>query len=156
MTMAMVCFIRMRVQPNRSLRSSWMRMTCFLVGENSLHDVFAHKYCKQSWWLVAENNDDIIRTCAGEKGASRTIIEDNARLFSKDLNWPWEDSMSDTGESHLAQELRGVGISTSDMFDWEWMMLLEKHQISDNSQSSQFRNKGRGFLSTIWIRNWFT
>ncbi|GJV90865.1 basic helix-loop-helix (bHLH) DNA-binding family protein [Tanacetum coccineum] len=33
----------------------------------------------------------------------------------KDLNCPWEDPMPENGERHLAQELRGVGLSAYDM-----------------------------------------
>lgn len=35
----------------------------------------------------------------------RTMME----AVPKDLNRPWEDPMPETGERHLAQELRGVG-----------------------------------------------
>ncbi|RAL45624.1 hypothetical protein DM860_009488 [Cuscuta australis] len=37
----------------------------------------------------------------------------------KDLNRPWEDPMPETGERHLAQELRGVGLSAYDMPEWK-------------------------------------
>ena len=37
----------------------------------------------------------------------------------KDLNRPWEDPMPDEGERHLAQELRGVGISGYQMPEWK-------------------------------------
>ncbi|CAN0914605.1 Probable pre-mRNA-splicing factor ATP-dependent RNA helicase DEAH5 [Linum grandiflorum] len=37
----------------------------------------------------------------------------------KDLNRPWEDPMPDLGERHLAHELRGVGVSASDMPEWK-------------------------------------
>ncbi|KAI8031051.1 putative pre-mRNA-splicing factor ATP-dependent RNA helicase DEAH5 [Camellia lanceoleosa] len=37
----------------------------------------------------------------------------------KDLNRPWEDPMPETDERHLAQELRGVGLSAYDMPDWK-------------------------------------
>ncbi|KAI3775588.1 hypothetical protein L1987_50167 [Smallanthus sonchifolius] len=37
----------------------------------------------------------------------------------KDLNRPWEDPMPESGERHLAQELRGVGLSAYDMPDWK-------------------------------------
>ncbi|XWS17963.1 hypothetical protein CRYUN_Cryun32bG0001300 [Craigia yunnanensis] len=36
-----------------------------------------------------------------------------------DLNHPWEDPMPETGERHLAQELRGVGLSAYDMPEWK-------------------------------------
>ncbi|KAF8656891.1 hypothetical protein HU200_060453 [Digitaria exilis] len=47
--------------------------------------------------------------------------EQRAMLDSipKDLNRPWEDPMPDTGERHLAQELRGVGLSAYDMPEWK-------------------------------------
>ncbi|KAJ3695104.1 hypothetical protein LUZ60_000481 [Juncus effusus] len=37
----------------------------------------------------------------------------------KDLNRPWEDPMPDSGERHLAHELRGVGLSAYDMPQWK-------------------------------------
>ncbi|KAI4336801.1 hypothetical protein L6164_015282 [Bauhinia variegata] len=37
----------------------------------------------------------------------------------KDLNRPWEDPMPETGERHLAQELRGVGLSAYDVPKWK-------------------------------------
>ncbi|CAI7764152.1 unnamed protein product [Closterium sp. NIES-53] len=37
----------------------------------------------------------------------------------KDLNRPWEDPMPESGERHLAQELRGVGLAAYDMPDWK-------------------------------------
>ncbi|GAA0173236.1 RNA helicase [Lithospermum erythrorhizon] len=37
----------------------------------------------------------------------------------KDLNRPWEDPMPEDGERHLAQELRGVGLSAYDMPEWK-------------------------------------
>ncbi|CAN6831704.1 unnamed protein product, partial [Brassica oleracea] len=38
----------------------------------------------------------------------------------KDLNRPWEDPMPETGERHLAQELRGVGLSANGgMPEWK-------------------------------------
>ncbi|CAN4082820.1 unnamed protein product [Withania somnifera] len=37
----------------------------------------------------------------------------------KDLNRPWEEPMPETGERHLAQELRGVGLSAYDMPEWK-------------------------------------
>ncbi|KAF5738754.1 pre-mRNA-splicing factor ATP-dependent RNA helicase [Tripterygium wilfordii] len=37
----------------------------------------------------------------------------------KDLNRPWEDPMPETGERHLAQELRGVGLSVHGMPEWK-------------------------------------
>ncbi|KAI3464059.1 hypothetical protein Pfo_020722 [Paulownia fortunei] len=40
----------------------------------------------------------------------RTVLDS----IPKDLNRPWEDPMPETGERHLAQELRGVGLSAYD------------------------------------------
>ncbi|KAF9611032.1 hypothetical protein IFM89_026383 [Coptis chinensis] len=37
----------------------------------------------------------------------------------KDLNRPWKDPMPETGERHLAQELRGIGLSGYDMPEWK-------------------------------------
>ncbi|CAI9090918.1 OLC1v1025806C1 [Oldenlandia corymbosa var. corymbosa] len=46
----------------------------------------------------------------------RTMLDS----IPKDLNRPWEDPMPGTGERHLAQELRGVGLlSAYDMPEWE-------------------------------------
>ncbi|XP_022555851.2 probable pre-mRNA-splicing factor ATP-dependent RNA helicase DEAH5 [Brassica napus] len=45
----------------------------------------------------------------------RTILDS----IPKDLNRPWEDPMPETGERHLAQELRGVGLSAYDMPEWK-------------------------------------
>ncbi|CAL5401636.1 unnamed protein product [Camellia sinensis] len=45
----------------------------------------------------------------------RTMLDS----IPKDLNRPWEDPMPETGERHLAQELRGVGLSAYDMPDWK-------------------------------------
>ena len=45
----------------------------------------------------------------------RTMLES----IPKDLNRPWEDPMPETGERHLAQELRGVGLSAYDVPEWK-------------------------------------
>ncbi|XVF73182.1 hypothetical protein PTKIN_Ptkin12aG0180500 [Pterospermum kingtungense] len=45
----------------------------------------------------------------------RTMLDS----IPKDLNRPWEDPMPETGERHLAQELRGVGMSAYDMPEWK-------------------------------------
>ncbi|XP_074273475.1 putative pre-mRNA-splicing factor ATP-dependent RNA helicase DEAH5 isoform X2 [Silene latifolia] len=45
----------------------------------------------------------------------RTMLDS----IPKDLNRPWEDPMPETGERHLAQELRGVGLSEYDMPEWK-------------------------------------
>ncbi|GMN71844.1 hypothetical protein TIFTF001_051888 [Ficus carica] len=45
----------------------------------------------------------------------RTMLDS----IPKDLNRPWEDPMPDTGDRHLAQELRGVGLSAYDMPEWK-------------------------------------
>ncbi|CAH2053872.1 unnamed protein product [Thlaspi arvense] len=37
----------------------------------------------------------------------------------KDLNRPWKDPMPESGERHLAQELRGVGLSACDIPEWK-------------------------------------
>ncbi|XP_019155920.1 PREDICTED: probable pre-mRNA-splicing factor ATP-dependent RNA helicase DEAH5 [Ipomoea nil] len=57
----------------------------------------------------------------------REVREQQQRIMldsiPKDLNRPWEDPMPETGERHLAQELRGVGLSLSaydnDMAEWK-------------------------------------
>ncbi|XP_034203583.1 probable pre-mRNA-splicing factor ATP-dependent RNA helicase DEAH5 [Prunus dulcis] len=53
----------------------------------------------------------------------REVREQQQRTMSdsipKDLNRPWEDPMPETGERHLAQELRGVGLSAYDMPEWK-------------------------------------
>ncbi|KAK9150108.1 hypothetical protein Syun_008417 [Stephania yunnanensis] len=45
----------------------------------------------------------------------RTMLDS----IPKDLNRPWEDPMPETGERHLAQELRGVGLSAYDVPEWK-------------------------------------
>ncbi|KAF6142013.1 hypothetical protein GIB67_037981 [Kingdonia uniflora] len=45
----------------------------------------------------------------------RTMLDS----IPKDLNRPWEDPMPEMGERHLAQELRGVGLSAYDMPEWK-------------------------------------
>lgn len=45
----------------------------------------------------------------------RTMIDS----IPKDLNRPWEDPLPETGERHLAQELRGVGLSARGMPEWK-------------------------------------
>ncbi|KAL9292817.1 putative pre-mRNA-splicing factor ATP-dependent RNA helicase DEAH5 [Arabidopsis thaliana] len=45
----------------------------------------------------------------------RTMLDS----IPKDLNRPWEDPMPETGERHLAQELRGVGLSAYGMPEWK-------------------------------------
>ncbi|KAG6499152.1 probable pre-mRNA-splicing factor ATP-dependent RNA helicase DEAH5 [Zingiber officinale] len=45
----------------------------------------------------------------------RTMLDS----IPKDLNRPWEDPMPETGERHLAQELRGVGLSAYEMPEWK-------------------------------------
>ncbi|GKC63750.1 probable pre-mRNA-splicing factor ATP-dependent RNA helicase DEAH5, partial [Tanacetum coccineum] len=45
----------------------------------------------------------------------RTMLDS----IPKDLNRPWEDPMPENGERHLAQELRGVGLSAYDMPEWK-------------------------------------
>ncbi|CAL1367891.1 unnamed protein product [Linum trigynum] len=45
----------------------------------------------------------------------RTVLDS----IPKDLNRPWEDPMPESGERHLAQELRGVGLSAYDMPEWK-------------------------------------
>ncbi|KAH6828587.1 ATP-dependent RNA helicase [Perilla frutescens var. hirtella] len=44
----------------------------------------------------------------------RTMLDS----IPKDLNRPWEDPMPETGERHLSQELRGVGLSAYGMPEW--------------------------------------
>ncbi|KAJ0247365.1 DEAD/DEAH box helicase domain-containing protein [Hirschfeldia incana] len=45
----------------------------------------------------------------------RTMLDS----IPKDLNRPWEDPMPEAGERHLAEELRGVGLSAYDMPEWK-------------------------------------
>ncbi|KAG5229649.1 ATP-dependent RNA helicase family protein [Salix suchowensis] len=56
------------------------------------------------------------RAAALHEGAA---AEDMLDSIPKDLNRPWEDPMPETGERHLAQELRGVGLSAYDMPEWK-------------------------------------
>ncbi|GFP93208.1 probable pre-mRNA-splicing factor ATP-dependent RNA helicase [Phtheirospermum japonicum] len=45
----------------------------------------------------------------------RTMLDS----IPKDLNRPWEDPMPEFGERHIAQELRGIGLSAYDMPEWK-------------------------------------
>ncbi|GAB2225160.1 hypothetical protein Droror1_Dr00005948 [Drosera rotundifolia] len=49
------------------------------------------------------------------KQQQRTMLDS----IPKDLNRPWEDPMPGTGERHLAQELRGVGLSGYEQSEWK-------------------------------------
>lgn len=53
----------------------------------------------------------------------REVREQQQRMMldsiPKDLNRPWEDPMPEAGERHLAQELRGVGLSAYDLPEWK-------------------------------------
>lgn len=46
----------------------------------------------------------------------KEAIEDG---IPKDLNKPWEDPLPDSGDRHLAQELKGVGLSAQEMPEWK-------------------------------------
>ncbi|ESQ47319.1 hypothetical protein EUTSA_v10028287mg [Eutrema salsugineum] len=45
----------------------------------------------------------------------RTMVDS----IPKDLNRPWEDPMPETGERHLAHELKGLGLSAYDIPEWK-------------------------------------
>lgn len=64
----------------------------------------------------------------------------------KDLNHPWEDPMPENGERHLAQQLRGVGLSMKCPSGRKRPM--GKPLVSGRDQISPFRNRGRACLST--------
>ncbi|GAB4853780.1 hypothetical protein Ancab_017973 [Ancistrocladus abbreviatus] len=53
----------------------------------------------------------------------REVCEQQQRTMldsiPKELNCPWEDLMPETGKRHLAEELRGVSLSTYDMPEWK-------------------------------------
>ncbi|KAL6200760.1 hypothetical protein ACLB2K_030541 [Fragaria x ananassa] len=61
----------------------------------------------------------------------------------KDLNCPWEDPMPEIGERHLAQEIRGVGLSAHDVPEWKKEAYGKAISFGNRS-----RNKGRACLST--------
>ena len=55
--------------------------------------------------------------------------------IQKDLNCPWKDPMAESVEQHLAQELRGVGLSAAyDMPEWK-----KDESLLDKDQSSPYR-----------------
>eukprot|EP00898_Chlorokybus_atmophyticus_P004046 jgi/Chlat1/4642/Chrsp3S05597 len=45
----------------------------------------------------------------------RTMLDS----IPKDLNRPWEDPLPESGERHLAQELRGIGMSAYELPEWK-------------------------------------
>lgn len=76
---------------------------------------------------IVKNPDGSLQRAAMTQSAlakeRRELREQQQRTMldsiPKDLNRPWEDPMPETGERHLAQELRGVGLSAYDMPDWK-------------------------------------
>eukprot|EP01018_Ginkgo_biloba_P021063 Gb_14269 [translate_table: standard] len=76
---------------------------------------------------IVKNPDGSLQRAAMTQSAlakeRRELREQQQRTMldsiPKDLNRPWEDPMPETGERHLAQELRGVGLSAYDMPEWK-------------------------------------
>ncbi|XP_024530072.1 probable pre-mRNA-splicing factor ATP-dependent RNA helicase DEAH5 [Selaginella moellendorffii] len=76
---------------------------------------------------IVKNPDGSLQRAATTQSAlakeRRELREQQQRTMldsiPKDLNRPWEDPMPETGERHLAQELRGVGLSAYDMPEWK-------------------------------------
>ncbi|KAM1088829.1 hypothetical protein ACFX19_016892 [Malus domestica] len=77
---------------------------------------------------IVENPEGSLRRAAALQSAlikeRREVHDQQQRALMdsipKDLNRPWEDPMPENGERHLAQELRGVGLSTTyEMPKWK-------------------------------------
>jgi ATP-dependent RNA helicase DHX8/PRP22 len=76
---------------------------------------------------IVKNPDGSLQRAAMTQSAlakeRRELWEQQQRTMldsiPKDLNRPWEDPMPESGERHLAQELRGVGLSAYDMPEWK-------------------------------------
>eukprot|EP00850_Spirogloea_muscicola_P010129 SM000058S18559 [mRNA] locus=s58:491455:496651:- [translate_table: standard] len=76
---------------------------------------------------IVKNPDGSLQRAAMTQSAlakeRRELREQQQRTMldsiPKDLNRPWEDPMPETGERHLAQELRGVGLAAYDMPEWK-------------------------------------
>ncbi|KAJ4836722.1 hypothetical protein Tsubulata_024007 [Turnera subulata] len=73
----------------------------------------------------------------------RTMLDS----IPKDLNRPWKDPMPETGEMHLAQELRGVGQSAYDMPEWKKDAFGKALTFGQRSKLS-IQEQGRACLST--------
>ncbi|AES62983.1 ATP-dependent RNA helicase DHX8 [Medicago truncatula] len=69
----------------------------------------------------------------------RTMLDS----IPKDLNRPWEDPMPESGERHLAQELRGVGLSAYDMPEWK------KEAVHDNQVLVVIGETGSGKTTQV-------
>eukprot|EP00271_Cylindrocystis_brebissonii_P004980 TRINITY_DN16937_c0_g1_i1.p1 TRINITY_DN16937_c0_g1~~TRINITY_DN16937_c0_g1_i1.p1 ORF type:complete len:1286 (+),score=225.88 TRINITY_DN16937_c0_g1_i1:549-3860(+) len=76
---------------------------------------------------IVKNPDGSLQRAAMTQSAlakeRRELREQQQRTMldsiPKDLNRPWEDPMPESGERHLAQELRGVGLSAYDVPEWK-------------------------------------
>eukprot|EP00899_Mesostigma_viride_P013186 jgi/Mesvir1/21869/Mv04246-RA.1 len=76
---------------------------------------------------IVKNPDGSLQRAAMTQSAlakeRRELREQQERTMldsiPKDLNRPWEDPMPESGERHLAQELRGVGVQSYEMPDWK-------------------------------------
>ncbi|CAL0322358.1 unnamed protein product [Lupinus luteus] len=69
--------------------------------------------------LEIEMNEDEPAFLQGQSRFSMDMSPVKILRIQKDLNRPWEDPMPESGERHLAQELRGVGLSAYDMPEWK-------------------------------------
>mmetsp|Transcript_17127 Transcript_17127/g.28162 ORF Transcript_17127/g.28162 Transcript_17127/m.28162 type:complete len:1215 (+) Transcript_17127:84-3728(+) len=93
----------------------------FLRGQTS------HAGVQLSPIKIVKNPDGTLQRAAMTQSAlakERRELRDqqkNSLLDSipKDLNRPWEDPMPEPGDRHIAQELRGIGQSTSEMPEWK-------------------------------------
>jgi ATP-dependent RNA helicase DHX8/PRP22 len=76
---------------------------------------------------IVKNPDGSMQRAAMTQSAlskERRELRDQQRnqlldSIPKDLNRPWEDPMPESGERHLAQELRGIGAGTYEMPEWK-------------------------------------
>ncbi|CAN6682276.1 unnamed protein product [Malus baccata var. baccata] len=93
----------------------------FLLGEGGY-------FGEMSPVRIVENPKGSLRRAAALQSAlikeRREVHDQQQRALldsiPKDLNRPWEDPMPENGERHLAQELRGVGLSTTyEMPKWK-------------------------------------
>lgn len=76
---------------------------------------------------IVKNPDGSLQRAAMTQSAlakeRRELKEQQSRSMldsiPKDLNRPWEDPLPEQGERHLAQELRGVGLTAYDQPEWK-------------------------------------
>lgn len=93
----------------------------FLKGQT------AHSGADNSPIKIVKNPDGSLQRAAMTQSTlakeRRELREQQQRAaldsIPKDINKPWEDPMPDEGDRHLAQELRGVGLSAQEMPEWK-------------------------------------